>query len=120
MIRVDNIMKKLRPTLLVILLAQPGFAVAGAPEQQPESERQTQLRRLLAQDCSVCHGMLLKGDLGPPLTDKSLSGKSEEELMQTIMEGHEETAMPPWWWMLEEYEARWLIRFIRDNPISRK
>jgi cytochrome c55X len=113
-------MKMLRPALLMILLTQPGFAVCGTSEQQPESERQTQLRRLLAQDCSVCHGMLLKGDLGPPLTNKSLAGKSEEELMQSIMEGHEETAMPPWWWMLEEYEARWLIRFIRDNPIGSK
>lgn len=113
-------MKMLRPTLLMIFLAQPGFALAAAPEQQLESERQTQLRRLLAQDCSVCHGMLLKGDLGPPLTGKTLAGKSEEELMQTIMEGREETAMPPWWWMLEEYEARWLIRFIRDDPVSSK
>ncbi|HEY3487714.1 MAG TPA: cytochrome c [Gammaproteobacteria bacterium] len=113
-------MKMLRPTLLMILLAQPGFSVAEAPEQQPESERQTQLRQLLAQDCSVCHGLLLKGDLGPPLTAKSLAGKSEHALVQIIIEGHEETAMPPWWWMLEEYEARWLVKFIRSIPINGK
>jgi cytochrome c55X len=110
--------KTLRPALLILLAGY--FTAAGALEQEPDSERKTQLHRLLAQDCSVCHGMLLKGDLGPPLTGKSLAGKSEEELKQTIMEGHEETAMPPWWWMLEEYEARWLIRFIRDNPVSGK
>lgn len=118
--RVDGIMKLLRPALLMLSLLPASFALAGAPEQQPESERQTQLRRLLAQDCSVCHGILLKGDLGPPLTDKSLASKSEDTLVTTILEGHEETAMPPWWAMLEEHEARWLVRFIRSSRVNGK
>jgi cytochrome c55X len=86
--------------------------------EEPSSKRQQELRQMLLQDCGVCHGKLLQGDLGPPLTAESLAGKTEEELVRTIMEGHDETAMPPWWWMLDEDEARWLLRFMRRARIS--
>jgi mono/diheme cytochrome c family protein len=95
-------------------------AAAENPEfqEEPTLKRQQELRQMLLQDCGVCHGKLLQGDIGPPLTAESLAGKTEEELLQTIMEGHDKTAMPSWWWMMKEHEARWLIRFIRRAKIS--
>ncbi len=114
-------MKIFHPAILLIaILTPPCFAAAAGTSRQPGNERQQQLRQILSQDCSVCHGESLQGDLGPALTAESLAGKSEDELVQTIMEGHDETAMPPWWWMLDGNDARWLVQYIRGGKAARK
>lgn len=92
-----------------------GLSTIAAKAAEPGAERQEELRDMLAKDCATCHGESLRGDLGPGLSDKTLSGRSEDSLVLTILEGHEETAMPPWWWTLNEDEARWLVRFIRSE-----
>lgn len=105
-------------------LALCGCAVtAGAeliPPEEPSVKRQQQLHQLLLQDCSVCHGRLLYGNLGPPLTPQALAGKSERLLVSTIVLGHSETEMPGWGWKLQEHEARWLVRFIRGGRVAGK
>lgn len=102
---------RLALTLTACMFSLAAIAAEVAPE--PDATRQQELRAMLAKDCATCHGKSLQGDLGPALTPQSLAGKSEDSLSLTILEGHEETAMPPWWWALEENEARWLVRFIR-------
>ncbi|HEY3487715.1 MAG TPA: cytochrome c, partial [Gammaproteobacteria bacterium] len=109
MIEAHNKIKILRPALLILLLIPVLLTVAGVIEQPPESKRQQQLQQVLAQNCSVCHGKSLQGDIGPALTAKSLTGKSEEMLVTTILEGRDGTVMPSWEWMLQENEARWLV-----------
>jgi cytochrome c55X len=102
----------------LVLVSLSATAQDPVPREEPSSKRQQELRQILIQECGVCHGKMLQGDLGPPLTAESLAGKSEEELVRTIMEGHDETAMPPWIWMMKEHEALWLVRFIRTAKIS--
>lgn len=75
---------------------------------QPSPERQAELRYLLAQDCGSCHGLTLKGGLGPALTPPALAGKPPEFLQLTILHGRPGTAMPPWRGILTEDEGRWL------------
>lgn len=70
--------------------------------------RQTELMYLLKQDCGSCHGMTLKGGLGPALLPKTLNGKPRELLVTTILEGRTGTAMPPWKAMLTHDEAEWI------------
>ena len=70
--------------------------------------RQTELMYLLKQDCGSCHGMTLKGGLGPALLPESLNGKPKELLVTTILEGRSGTAMPPWKAMLTHDEAEWI------------
>lgn len=82
-------------------------AVAMA-DGQPSPERQAELRYLLAQDCGSCHGLTLKGGLGPALTPSALAGKPPEFLQLTILDGRRGTAMPPWRGLLTEQESRWL------------
>jgi mono/diheme cytochrome c family protein len=103
--------------LLRLAAAVPvfGLAAAAAEPAQPDAARQQELRRILARECAVCHGASLQGDLGPALTAKTLAGRSEDALVLTILEGHDETAMPPWWWTLNESDTRWLLRFIRNS-----
>ena len=70
--------------------------------------RQSELMYLLKQDCGSCHGMTLKGGLGPALLPQTLTGKPTELLVATILEGRTGTAMPPWKALLTQDEAEWI------------
>ncbi len=73
------------------------------------SDRQKTLLYLLRQDCGSCHGMTLKGGLGPALLPETLANKPTEFLVQTILDGRPNTAMPPWRGLLTQAEAVWLV-----------
>ncbi|MCB1789417.1 MAG: cytochrome c [Gammaproteobacteria bacterium] len=96
---------------VIFSLSCGALAAAG----EPDAQRQAELRYLLSQDCGSCHGLTLKGGLGPPLTPEALAGKPAEFLQFTIMEGRPGTAMPPWRGLLNDAEGRWLA----DHLLSR-
>lgn len=95
------------------------FAVAAASVGEtatvPNTGRQTQLRHLLLQDCGSCHGMTLRGGLGPALTPEALAEKPAEYLYLTIREGHPGTPMPPWQGILADEEIRWLVEQLHNG-----
>jgi len=93
-----------------VLLVADALADTGISPQ-----RQTQLIHLLRQDCGSCHGMTLKGGLGSPLLPANLTGKPDELLVDTILNGRPDTAMPPWRTQLSRDEARWLIEQLRKG-----
>jgi cytochrome c55X len=72
-------------------------------------QRQAELQNLLLQDCGSCHGMTLKGGLGPALTPEVLKLKSRELIEVTILDGRKGTPMPPWKNILTQNEVRWLV-----------
>ncbi len=80
---------------------------------EPTPARQQELRNLLKHDCGACHGLQLKGGLGPPLLPETLADKSDTLLLLTIQQGRPGTAMPPWKNFLTVDEANWLIRLLR-------
>ena len=81
---------------------------------QPSSARQQVLLRLLKNDCGSCHGLTLKGGLGPSLLPKALEGKSDALLLETIQQGRPGTPMPPWREFLSKDETLWLIKKLRQ------
>lgn len=89
----------------ITLLALSG-GIAAAP---PDAARQAELRNLLRQDCGSCHGLTLRGGLGPALLPASLAGRPRAMLVHTILEGRPGTAMPPWRPLLSEGDAIWLV-----------
>jgi len=91
---------------LIIALAFSANVMAFEPEQA----RQQELRNMLAHDCGSCHGLTLKGGLGPSLLPDALLNKPEQFLVQTILEGRKGTAMPPWKPFITEQEAVWLVQ----------
>ena len=103
--------------LLVLLCLIAGFSPAFAGEKPAEEKltfnigevRQLELVSLLKQDCGSCHGMTLKGGLGPALTPDMLSTKPRELLVETILAGRPGTPMPPWAPFLSRDEANWLV-----------
>ncbi len=81
-------------------------------QAEPAAERQKQLLDLLYQDCGSCHGLTLKGGLGPALLPETLGNGKENEWVQTILKGRAGTAMPPWQNFLSHDEALWLVEFL--------
>jgi cytochrome c55X len=82
---------------------------------QPSPGRQTALMTLLRHDCGSCHGLTMKGGLGPPLLPDSLAGKDEETLTAIILDGVPGKPMPPWRFQLQPEEARWLVDRLREG-----
>jgi len=72
-------------------------------------QRRVELKDLLLQDCGSCHGMTMKGGLGPALTPDVLHNKSRQMITVTIREGRPGTPMPPWKSILSEQEIQWLV-----------
>ncbi|MCP3688531.1 MAG: cytochrome c [Gammaproteobacteria bacterium] len=70
--------------------------------------RQQYLNNLLIQDCGSCHGLTMKGGLGPALLPDSLKGKPAAFITATILDGRPGTAMPGWRALLSDEEAAWL------------
>jgi cytochrome c55X len=81
----------------------------------PDAARQSELLRLLRQDCGSCHGMRLTGGLGPTLTPQALRDKPADSLAATIVAGRAGTAMPPWRPFLSEKEAEWLVERLQQG-----
>ncbi len=86
---------------------------ASAAAQAVSTERQTELRNLVHQDCGACHGMRLTGGLGPALTSQALQGKRHDFLFATISEGRHGTPMPPWRTQLTEQEINWIVDYLK-------
>lgn len=83
----------------------------------PPADRQQELVRLVRQDCGSCHGMTLRGGLGPALLPDNLRDKPADSLVATIVGGRPGTPMPPWRQFLSEDEARWIVdQLMREFP----
>ena len=80
------------------------------------SARQQELRHLLSHDCGSCHGLTLRGGLGPALTREALAGKSRQAMVTTILQGRAGTPMPPWSPLLSRQEAEWLVELLYRGP----
>lgn len=94
---------------LSLFLALPLFASTPAP---PAVDRQRELRNLLIQDCGSCHGLRLRGGLGPALLAEQLRGKSADYISLVILQGRPGSAMPGWSPLLTDAEARWIAELL--------
>jgi cytochrome c55X len=97
------------------------FSVMNATyAQTPSIARQSELKNLLLQDCGSCHGMTMKGGIGPALTTTALSNKTEAFLFQTISDGRHKTPMPPWKNILTKDEIMWLVKTLKQGVSDEK
>ncbi len=104
------------PSLVLAgLLLLPGSLAAAG---EPTPERQSELIHLLRHDCGSCHGLTLKGGLGPPLLPGSLEGLPTEGLVAIILDGVPGRPMPPWRGLLPEAEVAWLVDQLQAGAID--
>lgn len=88
------------------------------PAGSISKQRQDELTNLVKHDCGSCHGMNLKGGLGPALTKDTLAPKPPAFLYNTIMLGRDHTAMPPWNAFLNDDEVTWLVHRLQDGSFT--
>ena len=94
--------------LLLSVISTPVFADA------PNPQRQAELANMLKHDCGSCHGLPLKGGLGPSLMPEAIADKNDALLFDAIQNGRAGTAMPPWKPFLTTDETHWLIQRLRQ------
>ncbi|MFD1159696.1 c-type cytochrome [Roseovarius aestuarii] len=70
------------------------------------------LKRLVHQDCGSCHGLTLKGGLGPDIRPEALQHYDAQTLSLVIMDGVEGTAMPAWRPLLTTSEIDWMVDYL--------
>ena len=91
------------------------LAAVVAHTAEPEGERRAALIDMVRQDCGSCHGLTLKGGLGPPLLPAVLADKDAEQLSFVILNGRPGTPMPPWRPFMSEAEAQWIVEMLRKG-----
>ena len=97
--------------LAAVLTAVTSLAAAAAPP----AERQAELIHRLKHDCGSCHGMTLKGGLGPALLPSTIADKPSEGLVDVILHGLPGTPMPPWGFEIDPGEAAWLVERMKEG-----
>lgn len=90
-------------------------AVAAAENRQLTPEREAELVALLEHECGACHGMRLRGGLGPPLTPDVMASKPRVFLERTISDGRTGTPMPPWASILSRQEIAWMVDRLQEG-----
>jgi cytochrome c55X len=104
------------PDLLRALFAGSTVVMlAAAASAAPPPERQGELLHRLKHDCGSCHGLTLKGGLGPPLVPEALGDREAEDLAWIIRHGLPGTPMPPWAFEIAADEALWLARLLKQG-----
>ena len=96
---------------LVAAIAALG-AAALAADAPPDPHA---LERLVRQDCGSCHGLTLKGGLGPDLRAGALAHYDREGLAGVILNGVPGTPMPPWRPLMTEAEAAWIADYLLNG-----
>ena len=107
----------MKKTLFIISLLATQGSLAEVATTAIGSSRQNELLYFIRHDCGSCHGMTLKGGLGPALLPKTLAAKPKSYLVDTILEGRQNTAMPPWKSMLTHNEAAWITDQLQNGLI---
>ena len=91
------------------LIFSAAVSAAGDMADVIGADRRAELVTLVRQDCGSCHGMTLKGGLGPALLPETLRDKPADGLAATIYYGRPGTPMPPWKQFMSEAEAAWIV-----------
>ena len=102
---------------LIWLALSLTLSVAALAESTISASRQQVLLDLLVQDCGSCHGLRMKGGLGPALLPSALSARPAEYITAIILDGRPGTAMPAWRPLLSPAEAAWLARVLLEGNL---
>lgn len=105
----------MKKSLFLLLLVLATLSHAGG--NPLSADRQSELKHLLLHDCGSCHGMTLKGGLGPALTPEALLNKPEDYLFYVISNGRPNTPMPPWKPILSDMDIQWLVSTLKEGLV---
>lgn len=76
------------------------------------------LVNLVWQDCGACHGITLKGGLGPDIRSDALAHYDVDTLSSVVLDGVPGTAMPPWRPIMSEADARRIAEYLLHGDMK--
>lgn len=88
------------------------FCVLCSPAIAGETAGPGTLKNLVHQDCGSCHGLTLKGGLGPDIRPDALSHYDIDTLSEVVLDGIPGTAMPPWRPLMSEADAKKIAEYL--------
>lgn len=88
---------------------------SGAAAADISASRERELTTLLLHDCGACHGLTMKGGLGPPLAPERIGWWSDEAIAAVILDGVPGTPMPPWRVEITPNEATWMAQRLKQG-----
>lgn len=109
-------MRMLFSVLQVLGLIMMSVTVVGDDNPDRNASRH-RLANLVVQDCGSCHGLTLRGGLGPPLRPENLEHLSVEAIAALIREGVPGTAMPPWKQLLSPEDIHWISDQLKSGAL---
>lgn len=92
-----------------------GSNPSGFSDEKLSQKRSKELEYLVKQDCGSCHGMTLKGGLGPSLLPDRLKRFSLDDISAVILHGRPGSPMPPWKGLLSEEDAKWIAHYLKSG-----
>lgn len=84
----------------------------------PNMARQKELIYMVQQDCGSCHGMTLKGGLGPSLLPERIAVLPKQYLIEAITHGRPGTPMPPWGSLLSAGDISWIVEQLQLGQLG--
>lgn len=100
-----------------LILAGALGSAAWAAQPSPESVRARELRALVLNDCGSCHGMTLRGGLGPALLPETLAPKGQAYVAEMIRVGNPANAMPAWGALLSASDITWIAESLVEGRL---
>lgn len=97
------------PSALLVVGAGAPAARAGGRAAEADGDAEA----LYAQHCASCHGSARYGGYSPPLIPRTLRRKSDEDLLNTILDGRPNTQMVGYRSVVDEPAARALVALMR-------
>jgi cytochrome c55X len=96
--------------VLLAFVCSPAFA--------GETSSFDDLINLVHQDCGSCHGLTLKGGLGPDIRPDALSHYDVSTLSTVVLDGIPDTAMPPWRPLMSEADAKKIAEYLLHGDLK--
>ncbi|AXS83104.1 cytochrome c [Marinobacter sp. Arc7-DN-1] len=119
--RVKGFWREDQRRILVSAVLLSGLATAPVvtmgDDARGRNADEARLANLVVQDCGSCHGLTLRGGLGPPLRPEDLGELPVEAIAAIIREGVPDTAMPPWKPLLSPEEIHWISQQLKSGAL---
>lgn len=81
------------------------------------NERRSELLYFVEQNCPACHGIRMRGSIGPALSKANLQHLSVNAVTLTILYGLPAKGMPAWEAQLSERDAYWIAELLKRGGI---
>lgn len=102
----------MKAALAALAILASGATVAADAPPEP---RRSEIVNMVRQDCGSCHGLTMKGGLGPPLVPQAVAQKDPELMRAIILNGLRGTPMPPWRPFLSDDEATFVVQLLKKG-----